>query len=325
MIRNGAAENYSPSARSNVQISNPTGAQLIDIELLEAAPKNWNFYTPLSDFKMATLKESILNRGGIINPIIVWERKGQNGKTYMILSGHNRAAAYKDILQMAQEKGYNEYLNFFNKIPAIIKGEFEIDDNEAEQIIIDCNWAQRELTPMEKNKSIIRKYTLIKENINTLGLGEGKTRDKIAQDFNIKGRMIQSYMSLNSLTEEWQSILNEGDITLRIALKLVKFSADRQKYLYDNHFDSILIGGAKVENVLSSIKDKTNNTSIDLMFSNMHKEIDKDKEQELEDYSLKVSFKLNKDDISKLKSLSKKEKEELQNKIEELIKKAYLS
>ena len=125
---------------------------------------------------METLKESILKRGGIINPIVVWQKQG----SYIILSGHNRTAAYKEILQMAKEKGYNEYLNVYNKIPAIIKGEFELDDNEAQQIIIDCNWAQRDLTPMEKNKSIIKKYALVKENSNTISLGEGKTRDKIA-------------------------------------------------------------------------------------------------------------------------------------------------
>lgn len=326
MLRDGKPENYSPaSTRNNIDANITTGTQLIDIDLLESAPKSWNFYTPLTEFKMATLKESILNRGGIINPIIVWERQGGNGKTYMILSGHNRVAAYKDILQMAEEKGYSEYLNVFNKIPAIIKGELEIDDNEAEQIIIDCNWAQRELTPMEKNKSIIRKYTLVKENPNTLGLGEGKTRDKIAADFNITGRQIQKYMGLSNLIEEWQSILNEGDISLKLALKLVKLNKEKQEYIFNNHFDSVVSHSVKAETVLGSIKPNTTFKNIDLLFENMLKDIETEKEADTSDVSMKLSFKLSKSDAEKLKSLSKEEKLKMQKEIEKLVKSKFLS
>ncbi|KZL88884.1 ParB/RepB/Spo0J family partition protein [Clostridium magnum] len=325
MNRNGRSENYTPTPRTNIQVSTTPGAQLIDLALLEPAPKSWNFYTPLSDFKMATLKESILNRGGIINPIIVWERQGANGKTYMILSGHNRVAAYKDILQMAEEKGYSEYINIYNKIPAIIKGELEIDDNEAEQIIIDCNWAQRELTPMEKNKSIIRKYTLVKESPNTLGLGEGKTRDKIAVDFNITGRQIQKYMSLSNLIEEWQSILNEGDISLKLALKLLKLNKEKQEYIFNTHFDSVVSHGTKAETVLGSIKTNTTFKNIDLLFENMLKDIETEKEADTSDVSMKFSFKLSKSDAEKLKALSKEEKLKMQKEIEKLVKSKFLS
>lgn len=326
MLRDGKPENYSPSSsRNNIETSTSTGSQLIDIELLEEAPKGWNFYTPLSEFKMATLKESILNRGGIINPIIVWEKQGDNGKRYMILSGHNRVAAYKDILKMAQEKEYNEYLNVYNKIPAIVKGNLEIDDNEAQQIIIDCNWAQRDLTPIEKTKSIIKKYTLVKENPNTLGLGEGKTRDKIAQDFNISGRQIQKYMSLSNLIDEWQLTLNDGDITLNLALKLVTLNKEKQEYIFNNHLDAITNHNAKSEKVLGAIKTNTTFKNIDLSFENMLKEIESQKSSDTTDISMKFSFKFSKSDAEKLKSLSKEEKLKMQREIEKLLKSKFLS
>ena len=41
MYRNGEAENYSPTTINNtIQTSIPSGTQLIDIELLDAAPKS---------------------------------------------------------------------------------------------------------------------------------------------------------------------------------------------------------------------------------------------------------------------------------------------
>jgi hypothetical protein len=326
MLRNdGSPSGYtSDHISAAVQSQFPIGTNFIDINSLQPAPKSWNFYNSLSEFKKSTLKESILARGGIINPVIVWERNDEDGLHYMILSGHNRTESYKDILKNASEKGYTDIVNKFSKISAIVKGQFEIDDNEAQQIIIDCNWAQRDLTPIEKHMSIIKKYTLVKENRNTFNLGDGRLRDKIAEDFNIKGRMIQSYMSLSSLIEEWQSILNEGEITLRVALKLVKFSIDRQKYFFDKHFDSILLGGPKVEKLLSLIKNKTNNTSVDMLFNNMLSDIEKEKDQIFDDYTLKISLKLNKEDIIKLKSLPKKEQNNLHKEIEALIKNKYI-
>lgn len=327
MIRNdGKPSGYTTdhiSAAVNSQL--PTGTSLLDIKLLQSAPKSWNFFSSLSEFKKSTLKESILARGGIINPIIVWERHNDKEKYYMILSGHNRTESYKDIMDDASQKGYADLVDRFSKIPAIVKGEFDIDENEAQQIIIDSNWAQRELTPIEKQKSIIKKYTLVKENKNTFDLGDRNLRDKVAEDFNISGRQIQRYISLNTLTEEWQSILNEGDITLRIALKLTKFKLDRQQYLYDNHFDIITLGGVKVERALATIKDKSNNSSIDLLFENMIKEIDTIKIQNIENYSLKVSFDLKKEEAQILKELSKQDKAQLHKDIEDFIKSKYLA
>lgn len=326
MIRNdGTPSGYTTDHISAaVQFQLPTGTSFIDIKLLQPAPKTWNFFSSLSQFKKSTLKESILARGGIINPIIVWERHNDEGIYYMILSGHNRTESYKDIMENASEKGYDDLAERFSKIPAIVKGQFDIDDNEAQQIIIDSNWAQRELTPIEKHKSIIKKYTLVKENKNTFTLGDRNLRDKVAADFNISGRQIQNYISLNTLTEEWQSILNEGDITLNTALKLTKFNIDRQQYLYENHFDIIIGGGAKVESALSTIKDKTNNTSIELLFVNLIKEIENEKAQNKENYSIKVSFDLKKEEAQKLKALSKKDKEQLHDDIEIFIKSRYL-
>ena len=98
-------------------------------------------------------------------------------------------------------------------------------------------------------------------------------------------------MSLSNLIEEWQSILNEGDISLSLALKLVKLSANKQTYLFENHLDTVSIGGTKIEKLIASIKEQTNNQSLDVMFKNLLEEIDNDKKQELEDYSLKVAFK----------------------------------
>jgi hypothetical protein len=56
----------------------------------------------------------------------------------------------------------------------------------------------------------------------------------------------------------------------------------------------------------------------------MLSDIEEDKVQNLKDYSLKISFKLNKENIKQLNNLSKKEQTNLRNEIEALIRDKYI-
>ena len=76
----------------------------------------------------------------------------------MILAGHNRVRAYSMLYEQTGNEKYK-------KIFACIKKKNEISEDEARAIIIDTNFVQRQLSTIEKTKSIVIKY-------NQLGRGK---------------------------------------------------------------------------------------------------------------------------------------------------------
>ena len=196
---------------------------LIDLDNLIEAPKEWNFYSELPADKFKELLESISNIG-LQHNIVAWEQ--DNGK-YMILSGHNRVRAYKLLREISDNSTYS-------KIPCVIKGRFEIAENEAKEIIIDSNWVQRELTPLQKAKSITTKYISLKEKAL-----EEKVRlninDIIAKEYNITDRQILSYKSLIKLNQEFKILVDEGKISIKAGYKISKLKPEVQAFLYDNY------------------------------------------------------------------------------------------
>ncbi|WP_239253411.1 ParB/RepB/Spo0J family partition protein, partial [Citrobacter werkmanii] len=122
----------------------------IEIDLIDDAPDEWNFYKKLDDGKLAELIESILENG-LLSPVIVWEQ--EEGR-YMMLAGHNRLRAFRMIYERTQDTQYK-------KIHAYIKKKNEISEDEAKVIIIDTNFVQRQLSTIEKTKSIVYKYNML--------------------------------------------------------------------------------------------------------------------------------------------------------------------
>ena len=188
----------------------------VDIDKLENAPKDWNFYRKLPDDKFLELVESIQIKG-LLHPIVVWEKEDN----YMILSGHNRARAYQKLYEITNDEKYC-------KIPATVKKD--IDDDTARQIIVDTNWIQRQLSAYERTKSILQKYVQLKQ---TRIKGE-KTRDIVAKHLGITGRMVQNYISLNNLEKEFFDMIDEGEINIKQALIISKFSSNIQKIIIKN-------------------------------------------------------------------------------------------
>ena len=153
---------------------------MINIGDLHDAPEQWNFYRPLPEDKFCELIYSIV-QNGLLHPIVVWER--EDG--YMILAGHNRVRAYRALKEVAESTQYDE-------IPAIIKARNQIDENKAQEIIIDTNWVSRQLTAYEKTNSIIKKYVRIKKdgltNYLIKNLKNADTTEKIDEIIEDEGR-----------------------------------------------------------------------------------------------------------------------------------------
>lgn len=196
----------------------------IELEKLENAPDEWNFYKKLDDGKMKELVESILENG-LLSPIVVWEIEDNK---YMILAGHNRVRAYEFL---------KVYLDDYDKIPAIVYKKDDLDEDSAKMIIIDSNWVARELSKSEKAKSIFRKFEILgrKEHNGD----QKKTRDIIAKEYDMSGRNVDKYKRINNLINEFKEKVDTDILSIDAGARLSVFEPERQQWLY-NTFGDIL-------------------------------------------------------------------------------------
>jgi ParB family transcriptional regulator, chromosome partitioning protein len=203
------------------EVQNADTAEL-NISLLDAAPAEWNFYEPLNIAKMDELVESI-ESVGLINPIAVWM---QPDSRYMILAGHNRVEAYRNLYEKTKDGKYLSIRAY------IIR---DISDETAKQIIIDSNWVTRNLSPIEKARSIYEKYVAIQGTRVRAKYGSGARNnifDDIAKQYTMGNRMVQRYYSINKLIMPLQEMLKDCKITLMAAEKLAAFDQNIQKHIY---------------------------------------------------------------------------------------------
>lgn len=203
----------------------------VDLDKLFEAPNEWNFYSPLSRAKMLELVESIQDLG-LLHPIVVWE---QLDGTYMILSGHNRKRAYEILLEETSDDKYK-------KIYCYVKKNADLTEDEAKEIIIDTNWVQRELSTVERAKSIYQKYTKLRNNRETKQSynHQGKTRDLIASQYDITGRQVSDYYRLNYLIPEFKELLEDNKLSIKAGVRLAQFNTSLQKFIYNNYKDKLI-------------------------------------------------------------------------------------
>ena len=230
---NNTHENIlSPTNAPDALANLTTGMDLfqIDIEKLVNAPSEWNFYGALPDDKMEELINSIKDKG-LLHALVVWE---QDDGTYMILSGHNRKKAIEQLYKDTQNQKYK-------KIHCYVKKKNQLNDTQAQGIIIDTNWVQRILTLEEKSQSIFRKYAQIKKLPASLN-SQGEvihTRDNIADQLAISGRQVSNYMRLNYLVPSFKEMISNEKINIKSGVKLSYFSDKKQQWIYDNFIDII--------------------------------------------------------------------------------------
>ncbi|MZQ74714.1 MAG: ParB N-terminal domain-containing protein [Peptoclostridium sp.] len=204
----------------------------LELELLDAAPQEWNFYKPLAEDKMDELIESIEQKG-LLHPIVVWERAAEYPEParYTILSGHNRVEAFRRLYESTGDRKYAV-------IMAHVKKPHEIDEEQAKEIVIDTNWVSRQLSAYEKSQSIIRKYMILgskekKAHANIL------RRDIIAKEYNITGRQVDNYRKLSELIEPFQEMLRSQELGVKAGVKLTYFDSEMQQWIYDSFGEAV--------------------------------------------------------------------------------------
>lgn len=204
-----------------------TGIEEIRIEFLkpfgyyDEERSKLHRFKPYSDEKMQRLIEDV-SENGILSPLIVRQRTEQE---YEILAGHNRhqAAVAANV----------------KIIPCIVKN---IDDDEAVIIMTTTNLNQRdELLPSEKAfaykeqmEAMKRRSGRPKNNSCPVGtdyLGV-RSDELLAEKAEDSARQIQRYIRLTYLIEELLSLVDCGDIGIRVGECLSHLSEEAQEIVF---------------------------------------------------------------------------------------------
>lgn len=258
---------------------------LVDLNDLYSAPDEWNFYDRLPAGKMQELLESIVSIG-LQEPVIVWKR--DNSGKYMILSGHNRVHAYKILRD-------NQDAEKYSKIHAVIK-ESDLSEEEAKEIIVDTNWVQRQLTTIQKARSINFKYRKLKKDSLERKL-KFDINSIIADEYNITSRQLISYKCLGNLTEKVQNAVDNDKLSIKAGVAISKLIPEDQDYIIDNYEISVL---------------NKNYSKIKSSFDNETGKIDRDKlsallnEEELSSITIKVPSEYKDSLLAEIEALKEK-------------------
>lgn len=263
-------------------------------------------FREISDQEKVILFDSI-KRDGLLHPIILWkmEKEDADGHIYEILAGNNRFDIYQQLHQEGEEDKYSS-------IPAFCYEHDQIDKNRALEIFIDTNYAQRKLKKTEIAYSLNTKIKILKERNTPNALL------KAAEDLNIKRTWAYTLTKCTNLIDEFQKLLDEDKITLKMAAKIAHWSDATQQNIYhtfgeDNIKDNLpeklwrnLPVNTPDEEVISRLKEiKSNPESY-----NSHL-----KKTPLNNYSLrqdnndpeKLILQFNKTELYKLKKLISQE------------------
>lgn len=229
---------------------------LVDLNDLYSAPEEWNFYDRLPAGKMKELIESIVSIG-LQEPVIVW-KKDDSGK-YMILSGHNRVHAYKILRN-------NQDAEKYSKIHAVIK-EHDLSEEEAKEIIVDTNWVQRQLTTIQKARSINFKYRKLKKDSLDRKL-KFDINSIIADEYHITSRQLISYKCLSNLTEKAQNAVDNDKLSIKAGVAISKLIPNDQDYIIDNYEVSVLNKNySKIKSSLDNETRKVNREQLSVLLN----------------------------------------------------------
>jgi len=174
-----------------------------------------------NDEQLKILAEAI-KRSGLLSAVIV--RPVDKGN-YEVLSGRNRVRAV--------------VLNGDNEIKAIIR---DVDDDEAESIMIDDNFGQRPIQyPSEKAKVFLREV----EKLNRQGkrsdltLSQNDTKldayAKVGEKYSESRATISRYIRLNYLIPKLLSLVDENKLNFVTGVELSHVDEGNQRLLLEKY------------------------------------------------------------------------------------------
>ena len=188
-----------------------------DADELYIHPLNGKFYKEITQDNIKDLKQSILELGGITNPLTVV--KHNDGKLY-IISGNRRRESIKEL--------YREGLIKDKIVPYKIK-VFDTEEDELKAIIL-LNTQRKKSILEERNEYLylFKFYKKEKEKYNI----KGDTRTYIAKKIGISRIMLQRYLNFDNLAEDIQIAVNNGELPFFTGLEFLGIDKEIQYKIY---------------------------------------------------------------------------------------------
>ncbi|MDU5211303.1 MAG: ParB/RepB/Spo0J family partition protein [Clostridium sp.] len=183
--------------------------QYLDINKIHRSEKNFYEIIDIDDLA-EDIKINGLNHNLVVRPC--------NDGTYELISGERRFTALSKLVL----EGHKQFINIPCKV-------VELNDIDAEIVLIQANAQTRELSESEKLKQVNRLQELYKTK-KANGEPVGRIRDAIAKDLNLSTTQVGRYERINnSLIPELKELLDQGNLSTSNASEFSTLSEESQK------------------------------------------------------------------------------------------------
>ena len=293
--------------------------QYLDINKIHRSEKNFYEIIDIDDLA-EDIKINGLNHNLVVRPC--------NDGTYELISGERRFTALSKLVL----EGHKQFINIPCKV-------VELNDIDAEIVLIQANAQTRELSESEKLKQVNRLQELYKTK-KANGEPVGRIREAIAKDLNLSTTQVGRYERINnSLIPELKELLEQGNLSTSNASEFSSLSEESQKGILEILNKNISLSKEeaislkqelkrvelqkeeeiKTKNSLirynSELKTELNKAHTDKseIISQLEGQLRVEVKQELDDkYSMKI------EEVTKEYLKANEEKKKLENEIKEL-------
>ena len=303
-INDGMLNSISKNVKKVTELEAKEGFKLeyIDINKIHRSEKNFYEIIDIDDLA-EDIKINGLNHNLVVRPT-------ENG-TYELISGERRYTALSKLV--------NEGNKQFASVPCKI---VELNDLDAEIVLIQANAQTRELSESEKLKQVQRLSELYKAK-KANGEKVGKIREVIANDLKLSPTQVGRYERINNnLIPELKELLEQGNLSTSNASEFSTLSEESQKGILEILNKNISLSKEeeiKTKNSLirynSELKTKLDkaNTDKSEIISEIEGQLRVDVKKELDDkYSMKI------EEVTNEYLKANEEKKRLENEIKEL-------
>ncbi len=275
-ISEGMLNNISKNLKKSTELEAKEGfkVQYISIDNIYRNKKNFYEIVDIDD-----LAEDI-KLNGLNHNLVVRECEND---TFELISGERRFTALSKLVK--------EGLPQFKTVPCKV---LNVNDIDAEIILIQANAQTRELSDTEKLKQVERLKELYKTKKSNGEKIPGKVRELIAKDLKLSPTQVGRYERINNkLISELKEILEQGNLTVANASEFSTLSEENQRVILDivkNNVELSKNEAIELKNKLKTIEeDKAREISLQTgRISTLASENDKLK-QMLNDYENKPS------------------------------------
>ena len=202
--------------------------QIKDIPIDMLTPYHNHKFSLYTGERLGDMVSSV-KQNGILVPILV--QPINDGESYEILSGHNRANAAK--------------IAGMNTVPAVIKEG--LSEDEAELYVVETNLAQRSFNDLKLSEQAavlsLRRSKLFSETkrqaiADELAALEGKAKRKnmleqTGEDYSLKKDTVARLLRIDTLFDGFKSWIDSKVLSVRAAVELSYIPAEGQEQLYN--------------------------------------------------------------------------------------------